>query len=123
MFVLVSLCFTEVTGERPSDQHIKSILSGFVDKETSMHCGSQFSSGDTYENLKNKVLQFVNPMLARSQTTPMDISKVGEFPADPRVGGEQDAWVNKDHLNNDDPDDKIGKVKCNHRGDWGPSVG
>ena len=33
-----------------------------------------------------------------------------------------DTWINKDHLNNDNPDDKVGKVKRNHRGDWFPCV-
>ena len=67
---------TEVTGDRPSDQHTRSFLAGFIDKETSMHCGVQLSSSVSDEDLKIRVLQFVNAMMARTNSDKMDVSKL-----------------------------------------------
>ena len=47
---------TEVTGEKPSDQHTRNILAGIIDKDTSMHCGVQLSNGVSYEERKTRVL-------------------------------------------------------------------
>lgn len=77
---------TEVTGTPPSDQHTKSILAGLMDKETSMHCGVHISSGMTYEELKHRILQFVNAMMARSSDK-IYLSKISSEPSDSSDSG------------------------------------
>lgn len=68
---------TEVIGERAPGQHLRSILTDLIGKEAPLQCRLQESTGTTYEERKNRGLQFVNATVARNHADRTCLSKLG----------------------------------------------
>ena len=67
----------DVTGEDVSDNHVKSILVGFLDPTTRQHTAMAHGSKYTSDQLKKVVLEFVNNVTPRKDDNSMQIGRVG----------------------------------------------